>query len=616
MQFSHSFHNIGIPSPKPDRDMEKFSLFVKKVLALFLSGAVWYSLSTFAIIDRRFEDLLLAAFAFLLFGYLDFRITGTKPRFLFELNQSDTHLNKKGGFWNLFRWVVILPGLAYDLVVWSGWGVYLLFVLAADLLLLIRTVLYWIIYALAWFIRQLFPAFIFIFRMFMHYIVNWSWRIYQLAARNVRISLNRNFYFIALWGTIPAIFIVFLFFVISQIAGIPELVLLSYLFAIVPLTWSFGEIAILRYEGREKDAYSSVRDRFRNGFDGAWSVMFYLMLLFVLLVAEIALNLLGWIPGLSMSLLGISLNLNMAITLVLFFLVLILAYIPGILPTHILFHQEHQNDLRSSIVVLGMLGKKFLRYTFVEVPVLFFGSLLLVLPAALLVITFFLTDTVKDATLDARVQQLTARAATEPGADAIATRIRIDRLEIYKDVPLLAPELFVAQMDGSRIDAMEKRVADMMKKVDAMQKGEATAQEREIAYDETAANMEPPGATSGDRSNQGTLVKQEQEERLAIMQAELQEMKRQRAQMPVLYLFTGILVSVFGGLVLAVYVSYIGNVYYELYDLEEDGKPSFWSATLAEMKKKDPNQPLLGFTLLGILGILVFLALRFGWLNF
>lgn len=568
--------------------MEKFSLVVKKVLALLLSGAAWYFLSTLAFIDRRFEYLLLAAFAFLLFGYLDYRITGTKPRFLFELNQSDTYLNKKGGFWNLFKWIVILLGLAYDLVVWSSWGVYLLFILAAELLLFIKTILYWIIHAVAWFTRQLFPPFVFLFRMFIHYIVNWSWWIYQLAARNVRTSLNRNFYFIALWGTVPAIFIVFLFFIISQLAGMPELVLFSYVFAIVPLVWSFGEIAALRYEGREKEEYSTVRSKFRTGFDGVRSVMFYLVILLFLFVAEIALNLLGWIPNLSMSLLGISLNLNMAITLVLIFLLIIMAYIPGILPTHILYRQDHQDDLKSSMVVLGMLGRRFLRYTFVEVPAVFFGSLLLILPGALLVITFFLTDTVKDAVLETRVEQLLARAAAEPAVEAHDTYILIDRLEMYKDVPLLAPGIFVEKMDGARIVSMEEKVASLEKWIAAGRDGQSAGDE----------------------------VTREEKDRLAIMRADLQEMKRQRAQMPVLYLFIGILVSVFGGLVLAVYVAYIGNVYYELYDLKEDGKPTWWTLTLEEMKKKDPNQPLLGFTLLGILGILAYCAFRFSWIVF
>ena len=575
--------------------MEKFSLFVKRILALLISGGFWYFLSNLAFIDRRFEYLLLAAFAFLLFGYLDFRITGTKPRFLFELNQADTYLNKKGGFWNLFKWIVILLGLAYDLVAWSLWGVNLLFLLVAELLLLVKTIFFGIIDAFTWFLRQLFPPFVFLYRMFMHYVVQWGWWIYQLAARNVRTSMNRNFYFIALMGTVPAIFIVFLFYVISQLAGMPGLVLFSYVFAIMPLTWSFGEIAALRFEGREKDDFSSVRDRFRIGFDSMRSVLFYMVLLLALIALELLLNLLGWIPNLSMSLLGIVLNLNMGISLLIIFLLIIMAYIPGIMPAHILYRQEHQNDFRSSLVVLGMLGRKFLRYTFVEIPAILFGALMLIIPAALLVLTFLMTDTIKDTILEYRVEQLEARSGSETTMEASATRDRVERLELYQDVPLLAPGTIVEMMDGNRIAALEQRVS-------------ATKQRIAVLEEKIAIDME--ALSPGDE-----ITLAQEEDRLAIMEADLQELKRRRAQMPVLYLFIGIMFSVFGGLVLAVYIAYIGNVYYELYGLKEDGKPSYRTRILGEMRMKDPNQPLLGFTLLGVLGILIYLALRFNWLG-
>lgn len=570
-------------------------MFVKRILALLISGGVWYLLSNLAFIDRRVEYLLLAAFAFLLFGYLDFRITGTKPRFLFELNQADTYLNKKGGFWNLFKWIVILLGLAYDLVAWSLWGVNLLFLLVAELLLLVKTIFFGIINAFIWFLRQLFPPFEFLFRIFMHYVVNWGWWIYQLAARNVRISMNRNFYFIALMGTIPAIFIVYLFYVISQLAGMPGLVLFSYVFAIMPLTWSFGEIAAVRFEGREKDDFSSVRVRFRTGFDSMYSVLFYMVLLLALIAVEVVLNLLGWIPNLSMSLLGIVLNLNMGISLLIIFLLIIMAYIPGIMPAHILYRQEHQNDFKSSLVVLGMLGRKFLRYTFVEIPAIFFGALMLIIPAALLVLTFLMTDTIKDTILEYRVEQLEARSGSETTVAASITRDRVERLELYQDVPLLAPGTIVEMMNGNRIAALEQRVS-------------ATKQRIAVLEEKIAIDME--ALSPGDEM---TLA--HEEDRLAIMEADLQELKRRRAQMPVLYLFIGIMFSVFGGLVLAVYIAYIGNVYYELYGLKEDGKPSYRTRILGEMHMKDPNQPLLGFTLLGVLGILIFLALRFNWLG-
>nr|MDA3822948.1 hypothetical protein [Bacteroidales bacterium] len=245
--------------------MEKVSLYVKKILALILSFAVFVFLIQTLNIEKAIFQVLIAAAAFLLFAVIDFRITGEKPRFLFGMNQSDTYLNKKGGFWNLFKWIVNLLGFVYDLVVWSIWGAYLLFVLFVDFLLLIKTIVYWVIHALIWFVRQLFPPFIFLFKMFMHYLISWVWWIYQLAFRNMKISVNKNFFFIALWGVIPALFIIFLFYACSQIVGIDELVALSAVFALIPLVWSYGEIAALRFEKRENDSYADVQASFGKG---------------------------------------------------------------------------------------------------------------------------------------------------------------------------------------------------------------------------------------------------------------------------------------------------------------------------------------------------------------
>ena len=76
-------------------------------------------------------------------------------------------------------------------------------------------------------------------------------------------------------------------------------------------------------------------------------------------------------------------------------------------------------------------------------------------------------------------------------------------------------------------------------------------------------------------------------------------------QLPVVFLFTALWFSLFGGIVLAVLISYLGNVFYDLYNIQEDGKASFFAQTARELNKKDKNQPLLGFTLLALIVILL-----------
>jgi hypothetical protein len=593
--------------------MEKVSIYVQKLLALALSTAIFLLPFTGLIASASPLIALIPAAAFLLFAYLDYRITGEKPRFLFGLNQSDTFLNKKGGFWNLFKWIVNLLGLLYDLVVWTLWGVFLLFVLFAELLLLIKTIAYWIIHAVIWFIRQLFPPFIFIFKMFMHYIVNWIWWIYQLTVRNMKTTINKNFYFIALWGTIPALFIVFLFFAIGQVVGIPQLVVVSAVFAIVPLVWSYGEISALRFEQREKEGYGAVRASFRNGFEAVRAVLFYLLIALVLIIAEIVLNLLGWIPNLSMSLLGITLNINMALSLLLVFTAVIIGFAGSILPTHILYRPEHVNDLNSSLNFLQVIGRKFLRYSFAGIPASFFGSLLLAIPVAVMLITFNITENVKDGVLDVRIQQLKEKSADMESLDMYRTDVQIRRLEMYKEIPQTTPVLFGNLRDASK----RNRLANELTEARQVLATRRANFEKEL----TAVNAEIDAARAAGAQNNGMLNElssrrldleeeflnweAQQKSCIATTAVDLQEEKRIRGQLPVLYLFIGILFAVFGGIVLAVYTAYLGNVWFELYDLREDGKPSYWVETLNDIRTKYPNHPLLGFTFLAGIGVLV-----------
>ena len=601
--------------------MEKTSLYVKKILALVLSASFFYFIGIFAFEPLPVKPVIAGSLAFLLFAYLDYRITGEKPRFLFGMNQSDTYLNKKGGFWHLFKWILNLFGFIYDLIVWTIWGVVLLFALFVDLLLLIKTIAYWILHALIWFLRQLFPPVVFIFRMFMHYILNWTWWIYQLAVRNVKIAVHKNFYFIALWGSIPALFIVFLFYAMSQVVGIPQLLLLSAVFAMIPIVWSFGEIAFLRFEGREKDEYTAVRDKFRNGFDAVRSVLFYLSIVLLLMLAEILLNLLGWIPNLSMSLLGISLNLNMAISLSLVFLAIIVSFAGCILPTHILYHPEHENDLTSSLGFLTTISKKFLRYLFARIPITIFGSVLLFIPILIIAFTLVISDNIKNSVLGVKIEQLSEKRSELQGQEAHTLDIRMDRLQLYKEIPVKAAEHFAEiRNTKNRIDDIQDdllatreliraRNAAFDKEIDGINLKLEDAEAGTVG-DSITFEIADLSSLRGSLEEEHAKWQEGKEESISMLEADQKELRSQRIQMPVLYFFVGILFAVFGGLAFAVYVAYTGNVYFELYQFREDERPSQWKQTLTAIREKDPNQPLLGFTFLVLLIALSVLILK------
>lgn len=599
--------------------MEKVDLYVKKILALVLSASTPFLLALAFPALAPGWYILSIPLSLIMFAYLDFRITGDKPRFLFGLNQSDTFLNKKGGFWNLFKWIVTSLGFAYDMIVWATWGVFLIFMLVVDFLMLVKFILFWIARAVIWFIRQFFPPFIFIFKMLYHYLIKWGWWIYKLTFTNLRISVNKNFYFISLWGAILSLFIVFLFYAISQWVGLPQLVVISAVFAIIPLVWSYGEIAALRFEEREKEDYASVKMKFGNGFDAVRSILFYIILAVVLVAAEIILNLVGWIPNLSMTLLGISLNINMAISIVLIFLVFILMFADMIIPSHILYKPEHGNDFDSSATLFGSIARRILRYFTAHIPAGVFAGFLLAIPVAVVLLAYVLTDQVKDSILQSRIDNLEQRVDTLNGQQAEVYQIRIDRMEIYKRIPADAPVLFEDLMDRENVVEWEEQID---RQVRAIEREEMQFSEEmdELSASITLAETSQPEPTSPDEVLQLSNARLDLEEShlltmasmetdLDIMRLNLKEAKRVRTQMPILYLFCGIFFALFGGLVFAVLVSYLGNIYFELYNFREDGKPTYWQEVATELNEKDPNQPLLGFTFIAIFLLPLILSL-------
>ena len=99
--------------------------------------------------------------------------------------------------------------------------------------------------------------------------------------------------------------------------------------------------------------------------------------------------------------------------------------------------------------------------------------------------------------------------------------------------------------------------------------------------------------------------KESRTEHINKLQVDLKDLKGMLIQLPIVLLLTIIWISLFGGIVLAFILAYLGNVYFELYSLNEDGKPTYCRQIISEQNQRNHNQPLLGFTLLLILIIIL-----------
>ncbi|MGC9342059.1 MAG: hypothetical protein ACP5E3_05120, partial [Bacteroidales bacterium] len=226
--------------------MDQVHLYIKNIIALLFASFISWVIIVFigplylGGISPAGLNILGISAGFLVLAFLNFRITGERPSYLYGLQKSDEYLNKRGGFWLLFKWIFTLFGLAYDLVVWIFHGVYVLFLIIIDLLVFFKLIIYWVIRAVLWVLKLFVPPLVFIYHNFIYYIIRWPWWIYKLSFRNIAITVNRNFYFIALWGAIFSLLIILLFLGVGILMNYPVVVVIGAAFAVLPLVWSYG----------------------------------------------------------------------------------------------------------------------------------------------------------------------------------------------------------------------------------------------------------------------------------------------------------------------------------------------------------------------------------------
>lgn len=610
--------------------MDKAYLYIKKLIALLLSffvmTAVFVWLTSINISSpslvhelnngmNAFPSLLLALMSgFLVLAFLHFKITGIKPNYLYGIKKADDYLNRKGGFWLLFKLIFSLFGLVYDLVAWSVNGVYVLFLIIIDVLLLIKTIIYWIIHAIIWILRLFVPPIVFLYKMFIYYLIRWPWWIYKLTFRNFSLSINKNFYFISFLGAVLSLFLITLFYGLGRLVGIDSVVFIGLVFSVLPLVWSYAEISALRYENRYDEDLENVRFKFNSGFEAVRAVLFYMVIFLIGIIAEILLNLMGWIPNIGFSLLGIALNVNTFISILLIFVFVILVFAKVLMPAHVVHNPDYESNLDNSGKFLELIGKKFLRYLTAHGPGLVFAGILSIIPVIILLLALSLTMELKNGIMDSRIETLEARTYTIELKDKYILEERIERFKYYKAFPLNVIDDFINLKDYSdrkkivtmNIEGLKNELAkiNMIFKADIDSLSFVVNHLSNVANEENYQMSRTAKRNLENKKMDYEVWQAEKLDEELKMTADLMYIKGMLYQLPIAFLFVIIWISFFGGLIIAVVISYFGNVYHELYGFKENDKPTYFKQVATELNSEDRKQPLLGFTLLLILIII------------
>lgn len=587
--------------------MEKTYQYIKRILAFLLCTGLFVFSVPFI---RYYFTLPLLVLAFSL---IHARITGEKPPHLFAFFRTEAYF-KKGGLRDLLRIFVTLLGFISDTIIWTIWGVYQVFILLIDIIYLVKLILYWIVHGFLWFLRQYVPFFIFLYRVIIHYLVRWPWWLYQIAWYNIRYAYNRNSYRIALNGTLQAGFIIFLFYFLDRVLeNVQGLIYIGSLIALLPLTWSFGEIAAIRANNVETEPYRSVRINFSNGIEAVRSILFYITLFVVLLLTQLGLNLTGWIPDNGILVAGFIFNINTFISIILLVLCIIIVFGVLYLPSYRLYTQFSEVRLKHTLTLLRTLGKKFIQYILVLIPASFFTLVSIVLPFLVLLIVYILSYTIKNEVVEIKINKLRTEASVSGSLKAYATGARIKELKMLQQFPKNIFQEMNHRQNLATVISFTKEDLDNAK---ADMLGKLADFEASLSNLNTRIEEKKKAPGNGDILD--ALFRQQQQmqqqyrqykssKQLEISKSEidLKYLKLRYRHIPILFFVTGLWLVIFGGMTVAFGVSYMGNVFHQLFVFRNDNLPSEWTNIVKRIRAKDHKQPLLGGTLTVITTVLI-----------
>ena len=104
--------------------------------------------------------------------------------------------------------------------------------------------------------------------------------------------------------------------------------------------------------------------------------------------------------------------------------------------------KEQQQGFNESIIFLGIIGRRFLKYIFSLIPISVFSSFLLIIPVLIVSLSVFLTIHFRDRVIDSKIDKLKEESAVSPVIEKAEMNKNIRLLNYYKSFPLLGNPKF------------------------------------------------------------------------------------------------------------------------------------------------------------------------------
>lgn len=592
--------------------MKDVQLYIKRIIALAICSGI------FLFFLQYFNWYFVLPPVLLAFSLVVIRINGELPNELFDYTKAEQYYNK-GGLRELFRLLVMLFGFIYDIIIYIVWGAIDIFLVITDIILLFKIIIYWIIHAIIWFLKLYVPFWRLLYYNSIHYLVKWPWWIYRNCFKNIKYTYNRNVFRVGMIGSVIALFIFQVFYFMEIALDISMLRYVGIILALLPIAWVFGVIASLRAENELDIKWFSVQGHFNNGMESVRSLLFFIAFFVLLLIVQVGLNMLGWIPKAGITIASFSLNINMALSCLLIAMVVIIFFTVIILPSYRIFNVFDETSIANTWTFLKRSLANTPHYLSFFIPFSFFGAIASVIPIIIVALSVWLTLSVKDNVTQIRLNVLKEKV--------IATSDPIERYQLEKDrkdLVYIQKIPYDIEQDMRHRDNINTEIKLKEQKVEEVTLDyNQIIEEKQNDYQALEKQIEELKSKQFVDQNRVAVLEKQLEDKqkkiesveniqqltLAKLDVDLQYLSKHKKQIPLIFYFISLLIIVLGTFILTTFLGYMGNVLYDVYTFRNNKDLNYILKTIKNEQTIDAKQPLLSTTIniITIFGLIWFL---------
>jgi len=354
----------------------------------FSSSATWLGVVT---------TLLISLMPFSIMGFLFARHRKEEPSYLITFDRMKGLKNA----WTLLLVLTAPLVFIYNVFVWTGYA----FVVFAQFISYILKKIYEVLItpilkAITWLFNALLWVFINLFwipvkmlgKSFYHYCILWLWDLYKTSFLSLKGTYNISRIRVAFIASFYALGIIGLAIYLAILTGYYPIGFIGVLVASLPLMKAYGTVTSMLH-------YNDDREHSDHGSKVMRTVLNYVIVSIVSIVAIEVLLLLSWIPDLGLVFLGFSINTNVFLSAIVILSLIVLFFAKSIFPNHLLYNDEATSMQESVTNYLYAIRDKGLQLMMSLIPGSLWTAFVLVIPVALIILSVSISDSFKIDTL-------------------------------------------------------------------------------------------------------------------------------------------------------------------------------------------------------------------------